>query len=128
MKNPTPLQVVLLSSFLLAIIAFSGVLIYSKVVFSKIDFLNGFFVLLLVGIFSFIIFFFMLQRFIYRKIKVIYKSIYDFKVTKESPKTLKINMSSDVFETQAEAVEQWAETKNRKLTNLNKWKISARNF
>ena len=118
MKNPTPLQVVLVSSFLLASLAFLGVLAYGWVVLSKVDFLNGFFVFLLVGIFSFIIFFFMLQRFIYRKIKVIYKSIYDFKVTKDEPKTLRIKMSSDVFETQAEAVEQWAETKKQEIDKL----------
>ena len=128
MKNPTPLQVVLLSSFLLASLAFLGTLIYGRIVFSRIDFLNGFFVFLLVGIFSFIIFFFMLQRFIYRKIKVIYKSIYDFKVTKEEPKTLKINMSSDVFGAQAEAVEQWAETKKQEIDKLKQMENFRKDF
>jgi len=128
MKNPTPLQVVLVSSFLLAVLAFFGDLIYGWFAFSKIDFLNGFFVFLLVGIFSFIIFFFMLQRFIYRKIKVIYKSIYDFKVTKDNPKTLKVNMANDVFETQAEEVEKWAITKKEEIEKLQQLEVFRKEF
>ncbi len=128
MKNPTPLQVVLVSSLLLAVLAFFSILIYDWIFFSKIDFLNSVFIFLFVGISSFFIFFFMLQRFIYRKIKVIYKSIYDFKVTKDDPKTLKVNMASDVFESQAEEVEKWATTKKEEIEKLQQLEIFRKEF
>ncbi len=118
MKNPTPLQVVIISSLLLATFSFLADILYKWIVFSRIDFYFEIFVFLFVGIFSFIISFFMLQRFIYRKIKVIYKSIYDFKVTKRDPKTIKVDMSSHILESQAEEVEKWAMTKQEEIKRL----------
>lgn len=128
MKNPTPLQVVIVSSFILAALSFFANWIYEWINFPKIDFFYSIFIFFFVGICSFIIFYFMLQRFIYRKIKVIYKSIYDFKVTKKKSNTSKVNMASDIFETQADEVEKWAITKKEEIEKLQQLEIFRKEF
>ncbi len=128
MKNPTPLQIVLLSSFLVALSVFAGDVFYRLFISSNIDWINAVFTFFTVGIFSFLIFYFFLKQFIYRKIKIIYKSIFDFKVTKADPKTLSVNMSSHIFEEEAKAIEQWAETKKGEIDQLKKMETFRKEF
>jgi len=118
MKNLTPLQVVIVSSILLAVFAALSDYIYDWYYYSQNDLLHNVVVFFLIGIFSFVIFYIMLHQFIYRKIKIIYKSIYDFKVNKVMPKTLKVKMTSDILRTQAEEVEKWAMIKKEEISKL----------
>lgn len=128
MKNPTPLQIVILSSFLVSLSVFAGNTIYYILISSCIDWTNIVFTFFIVGIFSFFIFYFFLKQFIYRKIKIIYKSIFDFKVTKAEPKTLKVKMSSHIFEEEAKVIEQWAETKKMEIEQLKQMETYRKEF
>ena len=128
MKNPTPLQVVIVSSLLLAVSVLVSAWGYQYLVFSDINIQIGIYLFVFTGVISFVIFFFMLQWFIYRKIKVIYKSIYDFKVSKDKTNTGKINMASDVFEHQAQDVEQWAATKREEIEKLRQLEVFRKEF
>ena len=75
-KNPTPERITLLTTIVLSAI-FAGFLLYFKVSF--LQFLISIFTF---GSLTFIIILFGLEFFIYRKIKLIYKTIHHFKTSK----------------------------------------------
>ena len=79
-----------------------------------------FFFSLLISIFSFVIIFYLVKKFFYEKIRVLYKIIYKFKGT-SSIKELDIN----VVEKEAE---EWAEAKEEELRQMKKDESYRREF
>ena len=109
-KINTPIRLSVLLSICVFIIS---------ILFSLFSF--GIFIFpLLVSIFSFVIIFYLVKKFFYEKIRVIYKIIYKFKGT-SSIKELDIN----VVEKEAE---EWAEAKEEELRQMKKDESYRREF
>ena len=109
-KINTPLRLSVLLSITVFIIS---------ILFSLFSF-GIFFFPLLISIFSFVIIFYLIKKFFYEKIRVIYKTIYKFKGT-SSIKELDIN----VVEKEAE---EWAEAKEEELRQMKKDETYRREF
>ena len=109
-KINTPIRLSVLLSICVFIIS---------ILFSLFSF--GIFIFpLLISIFSFVIIFYLVKKFFYEKIRVIYKIIYKFKGT-SSIKELDIN----VVEKEAE---EWAEAKEEELRQMKKDESYRREF
>lgn len=58
-----------------------------------------------------------LEKFVYRKIKLIYKTIHDYKLSKEKMPT-SINSNEAIFEGVEEDIKSWAENTSKEISNL----------
>lgn len=127
MKNATPRQVSIIASVIISVLilfACLGIKWYDP---------DGFkdYLILLIPILVFIscyfIFSFILQKFIYRKIKLIYKIIYDLKSPNKS-KVGAAQMNSNVIQDAELEVLQWAKAKKQETDQLKKMEQYRKEF
>lgn len=110
MKNPTPNLIAVLSALIMSLLVLFIMLIYKSFFYSNLSIGFALITSLAVLGIGFIVFRAMLESFIYRKVKVIYKSIFDLKDTAETVKG-RVNMNADIFEEIEKDVDKW-ERKN----------------
>lgn len=126
-KNLTPRQIALLAA---TIITSIGVLIFLLIQLFSWGFgpslTYGLWVLIFFSISYFIIYFF-LQNYIYRKIKLIYKTIHREKVA-PAEKSKKVNMDAQIFAQINEQVDAWAEDQQREIEKYKSWAEYRRNY
>ncbi len=111
-KNLTPERITLLTTLVLSLI-FSCFLIYFNVGF--LEFLICIFIF---GSLTFIIILFGLEVFIYRKIKLIYKTIHHFKTTQLKNINYMADLNVDPIKKVNEEVIQWATDQKQEITEL----------
>jgi len=126
-KNPTPKQVTLLTSIIL-----SGAFTLFIVIMRMINMIDiSFLAVLGLGfslfLFSFFLMNYFIKRFIYRRIKLIYKNIHKFKLSKQD-KTSLANISDDSIEKVEQEVEEWVEGQDREIQHLKTLEEYRRNF
>lgn len=123
LKNPTPQQVAFYSALLTSFVIFVAVLFLN---FSDHTFFPAL-SLIILPVLSFIICFFLVRylidTFIYRRIKIIYKKITDAK--KSDNQLVKEPESLDDVE---QEVESWADNKNKQIANLKELEEYRRNY
>ena len=78
-------------------------------------------------IISYVVFSFILERFIYDKIKVIYKTIHSLKVPKET-KDKSINLKQNIFNKTNEDVSAWAEEHQKEIDDLKRLELYRKEF
>jgi two-component system phosphate regulon sensor histidine kinase PhoR len=76
---------------------------------------------------SYFIFSFILEKFIYDKIKIIYKTIYNLKVPKED-KNKSIDLHEDIINKVQEDVAIWAEDNKKEIEELKKLELYRKEF
>jgi two-component system phosphate regulon sensor histidine kinase PhoR len=86
----------------------------------------GSFVIILSG--SYLLILFMLKRFIYRKIKLIYKFIYQTKATKKEEMYYKYILPQKSIEEVSEDVEKWADENKKEMELLKQNELFRREF
>ncbi|NQW43186.1 MAG: sensor histidine kinase [Bacteroidetes bacterium] len=111
-RNPTPERIAILTTITL------GVIFSSFLFFFKIPILS-----FLISVFTFcsltfIIIVFGLEVFIYRKIKLIYKTIHKFKTTKFKSENFTVDLDKDPIKKVNEEVIQWAYDQKQEITQL----------
>jgi len=113
-KNITPRQLSFFTALLLA--APISLLVY----FVEKSFMWGFgsFIVILLG--SHLLISFMLERFIYRKIKLIYKFIYQTKATRKEETYYKYILPQKSIDEVRQDVEEWAEENKQEIEILRK--------
>lgn len=127
LKNPTPQQIAgyatLLSvgAFLLVI----GGLLLLGVDPQSVWFFAVIGVLLLIVVYNINIYY--LRKYIYRKIKLIYKTIHQEKVAPEE-KNKTIDVNSNIIEDVEREVADWAESQRKELNKYKTWAEYRRNF
>lgn len=119
MKNATPLSVTRASSIVISSFVFIGLLVAKLVYADSVDWLLVVLIPVLTMIVSYIIFYQVLENFLYRKIKLIYKTIYDTKVP-EDEKEKSIKMSEDVLSDAEYQVLEWKKNKAREVIRQKK--------
>jgi len=77
---------------------------------------------------SYIVFQFILKRYIYDRIRPIYKNIHNLKVPKETKKNNHIDLNQDIIEKVNEDVSEWADQHNKEIEELKKMEIYRREF
>ncbi len=111
-KNLTPERITLLTTMVLSLI-FSCFLIYFKISF--LEFLISIFIF---GSLTYIIILFGLEKFIYRKIKLIYKTIHHFKTTQIKNINYMADVNVDPIKKVNEEVIQWANDQRQEISEL----------
>ena len=112
-RNPTPSLISLISSFIVSIISTIFVYLFSRnigIAFSMFGVVN---------LICFVVFYFSLEIFIYRKIKLIYKTIHDVKSQKKTPGFFrKIDIDADpIGEVELEVVD-WVKSSTSEIALL----------
>ncbi len=127
LKNPTPQQIAFFSSLLI-----SAILLTTLSAFYFINLLNApWYIILLIAILGFAMSYFViiyyLERYIYRKIKLIYKTIHKHKLSPEE-KNQMVDVSSDIIEEVEKEVAQWADNQAKEIEKLKSWQDYRRKF
>jgi len=127
LKNPTPRQVAFLSALIISI-GVSAV-IQTLVLFHVAE--GKWWFSLLAGILTFVLAYrttlFYINRYIYRKIKVIYKSIHHHKM-QVGEKQEFVDVKTDILDQVEKEVEQWAITQTAEIEQLKAWQHYRRKF
>ena len=126
-KNPTPRQIALYAVYAICAVNFLLFLIIHLI---KPDFisLGAIFVLTFtIFVSAYFAFTEALKRFIYRKIKVIYKTIHRLKAPKEKKNAL-IDMDSRIIEEVEQEVINWAKDRSNEIDSLKKMEAYRRDF
>jgi two-component system phosphate regulon sensor histidine kinase PhoR len=122
MKNPSPQLIAVYMAAIVSAFILLVVIAASYIGFNWITYIG-------VGIISFLGTYFLLytliETFIYHKIKVIYKSIFDLKTSKDNKG---INMKSDVMTDVNKYVLSWIETNKQEVDQLRKLEVFRREF
>lgn len=101
-KNPSPRQLSALTALALAVPIATGIYILQK------NWIEAIIVFAVIFIGSYALIYFILERFIYRKIKLIYKFIYQTKATKKEEVYYKYILPKKSIDEVGEDVEAWA--------------------
>lgn len=120
MKNPKPTTIALLLAGAIALVAGLGSLILGLVMLKAAIMFAGLFVL------SYFIIYNFMQVFIYRKIKLIYKSIHHLKLGKES--AYGEYLSDDPVNEVEKEVSDWAVSKRREIDELKRMEQFRKEF
>lgn len=125
-KYPTPRQVTAFSSFILTILVFAILFLYKKFQDPDIQWYMVIGLPALIFFFSYFVFLFALQKFIYRKIKLIYKTISDqkFSIGRKQSKKIK----GDIIEEVEQEVIDWTDSKTREIEQLKKLELYRKEF
>lgn len=115
-KNPTPRLFSLLAAIFIAVIQIIIAVIY------KLTFIQGISAVILVGVAAYLLVFYYLDYFIYRKVKLIYKSIHQLKTQKTEDVDLPDfgTSKTDPIAAVASDVTQWAEARKGEIETLRK--------
>ncbi len=127
LKNPTPRQLAIYASVIIMVAALIIFILIKA--FSYVD-LSWYLVFAIPVIFfciSYLTVQLVLERYIYRKIKVIYKTIRKSKMDVQE-KSNKIDLDKDIIEEVEKEVEIWAEEQTQEIDELKKLAEYRRNF
>lgn len=129
LKNPTPKQIAFFSAL---IISSSAVVIYAVLQLTNIA-LSGSVSLALWGVVLFVIAYsvaiYYLRRYIYRKIKLIYKTIHQEKLSPEAKeRTRRIDLDAHIIEEMEKEVGEWADSQKKELNRYKNWAEYRRRF
>jgi len=126
-KNPTPRQIAIWAALLIA-----GAAVVLALLFRPLEGEEGSWVrvgLFGLGLFAggyFIIAHF-LERYIYRKVKVIYKSIHKHKLS-PAEKQQRVDLGRNIMEEVEKEVTEWAANQAREIESLKQWQAYRRKF
>lgn len=122
-KNPTPKQLAFYAALITTLALFFAVIGINLEATSMSRALN----MVLLPLLTFVVCFFMtsylINAFIYRRIKVIYKKISDAKKSDEQP-----GLGGDTLEDVENEVENWADNKNKEIATLKELEEYRRNY
>ncbi|MCR9287406.1 MAG: ATP-binding protein [Bacteroidetes bacterium] len=127
LKNPTPKQIAFFSSlyigsFLLLILSIFKVTNFTEASWTMVILISIVTFTLAYGV---IIYY--LKRYIYRKIKLIYKTIHQHKISPEE-KNQSVASDMDIISEVEKEVTNWADTQAKEIQNLKSWQEYRRKF
>ena len=112
-RNPKPIYIAFIIALLLSVVVSITTFLVSD--YNKISMLISFGVTLL---FSFLIFFYSIEYFIYKKIKLIYKTIHSLKTQKYDAKLSNFDWSQDPISNMNKEVISWARDQKEAIDEL----------
>lgn len=127
LKNPTPNQIAIFTSLFTTIVSTLFLFVFSLV--SKQYSSIVFYVCWVFIIFSisYLITIYYLERYIYRKIKLIYKTIREERLMPHEKNT-SIDMNSNIIDDVEREVTEWAENQRREIDKYKSWATYRRQF
>jgi two-component system phosphate regulon sensor histidine kinase PhoR len=126
MKNLTPFQLAILNSTIISLMVSVIYLLFVVILTS-----SAWYMILIVfastWLISYFVFSYTLEVFIYRKIKIIYKSIHNLKFQQDEP-PMTINLKDDIIKEINTEVVEWARSKNIEVAQLKNTETFRREF
>ncbi len=119
MKNPTPTIIVRFSAMLVAAIILIALIVFKIFLFQNLDWRLIILIPFLVFAAGYFIFYYAIEIFIYRKIKLIYKLIYDTKSPQKS-KPQKIELKNNIIDDVESEVLEWTKDKKKEIKKIKK--------
>jgi len=129
LKNATPNQLAFFAAFGIAIafILFATIILFAFQL--QVDVFLIVCTSLLVAILSYVVFFYILKIYIYRKVKLVYKNIHRLKLQGgEKASSTDIDMNEDIISQVQSEVKNWAENQEREIEQLKLMEDYRRNF
>ena len=127
-KNLTPRQIAFYSSGVLATAILTIFLIFNVFHFVSIDRFIWIVLFILIWVTSYIISLYFLNKFIYRRIKLIYKIIHDNKVSISKDKSNKEDVTDGILDDVSLEVTQWVKVQQATIENLQSLETYRRDF
>lgn len=127
LKNPTPQQIALFSSLLSALICALAFTLLCEFGHNLPVWMTAVVGVLVVFPSTYFITIFFLKKYIYRKIKVIYKTIHKHKVS-TAEKTTSIDISQNIIDEVEKEVFEWADSQKKELDKYKSWAEYRRKF
>jgi two-component system phosphate regulon sensor histidine kinase PhoR len=127
MNSPNPYRLLLVGA---SIIAFGYAILFtiaSTVFFHHTYWFFLMYSTLIVFLLSYFVFSFILKRYIYDKIKIIYKTIHTFKLSPEN-KNRTVDLRQNIFGKIEEDVSGWAEEHKKEIDDLKKLEVYRKEF
>jgi len=129
LKNPTPRQIAFFSSLrvsllLAVVLVLSCLFIFPPGVWKW--YWSGSLIIMAFGI-SYFIFIYYLKKYIYRKVKLIYKTIHKHKLSPEEKRDV-VDVDSNIIAEVEKEVAEWAVTQQREIEKYKSWAEYRRNF
>lgn len=126
MKNPTPRSLALIAALVAAFIVVVAEFITNVSPYFHKNWISLLVVFAIAFITTFIIFYFLLEKFIYRKIKLIYKTISNFRSAKE--KSTGIHLGDDIIGGVSQEVMDWQKNRSDEITELKRMESFRKEF
>ena len=127
MKNPTPKSLALIASFIAAVIVLLAEFITNMTPYFSKSWMSLIIVFLIAFGTTYLIFYFLLEKFIYRKIKLIYKTISNFRSSKERTAG-KINLGNDIIGSVNLEVMDWQQNRSDEIAELRRMENFRKEF
>ena len=126
-KNPTPNQIALFSGLVIGAISTGFLLVSNLIGLTNVGFNLVFALFTIISLTAYLVAIFYLKKFIYRKIKLIYKSIHNRKLS-SSEKIKDIDANSDIFSEVEKDVEEWSQETDKEIETLKSYEEYRRRF
>lgn len=117
MKNLTPITLAIITSVIISVILFFITLLLECKFYGNINWLSLSILLVSTFLLSYTCIYLALEKFIYRKFKLIYKSIHQLKASKEEL-TSKIDLKKNIIEITEQEVEAWEKNQHQEIEKL----------
>lgn len=126
LKNLTPRQIAIYSSVL--IVVFNGFffLIFALIGILPFDW-RILFLLIIIGFSAYFSILYYVKKYIYRKVKLIYKSIHSFKL-QPTEKLIDLDVDSDIIQEVEKEVSVWAEEQREEINTLKEMESYRRQY
>ncbi len=119
LKNPTPKGIAFYSASILSVVVLVAVLVIGFFLKNSWGLVPVFLLFITCFTVTYLLFYYTIEIFIYNKIKLIYKTIYNFKTSKETgAKTKTVNLSTNIMDEVNQEVLDWANDKKEEIEQL----------
>ena len=127
LKNPTPQQIAFLTSVYVTTIVLLGAFLLYYASWDEYPVLStvGSLLILFASVYFIVVYY--LKKYIYRKIKLIYKTIHRQKLSANEKKT-NIDITSNIIEDVEKEVLEWADNQKREIDKFKSWAEYRRKF
>jgi two-component system phosphate regulon sensor histidine kinase PhoR len=127
MKNPTPRSLALIAALVAAVIVFVTELVTTISPYFQKNWISLLVVFIIAFCATFFVFYFLLEKFIYRKIKLIYKTISNFRSAKERTSG-RINLGNDIIGSVNREVLDWQKNRSDEIEELKRMENFRKEF
>lgn len=121
----TPVQFAFFVATVLGLVILLLQYVYFTLLGTPIDYYYFSAVLLIIWVLSYVVVYFLLEKMITQKIRVLYRTIHNYKITRDN---FPINMNEDLLSAAEDEVMKWADSNRQEITKLKEQEVFRREF
>ena len=121
----TPVQFAFFVATVLGLVILVLQYVYFTLLGTSIDYYYFSAVLLVTWVLSYVVVYFLLEKMITQKIRVLYRTIHNYKITRDN---FPINMNEDLLSAAEDEVMKWADSNRQEITKLKEQEVFRREF